>query len=63
MDRYPAIIYLGSAILGKVGGEMIMTDRLVADALHPSLWLVRAVEWGLAGAVILVALAWPRRRR
>ena len=63
MDRYPVIIYLGSGILGKVGGEMIMTDRLVADSLHPALWAVRVVEWGLAVAVILVALAWQRRRR
>jgi len=26
MDRYPVIIYIGSAILGKVGAEMIVTD-------------------------------------
>ncbi|HVT72712.1 MAG TPA: TerC family protein [Lacunisphaera sp.] len=63
MDRFPVIIYLGSAILGKVGGEMIMTDRLVSESLHPSLWLVHVVEWSLAAAVVLVALAWQRRRR
>ncbi|HVZ64089.1 MAG TPA: TerC family protein [Lacunisphaera sp.] len=63
MDRYPIIIYLGSAILGKVGGEMIMTDRLVAEALHPSPWLVHIVEWSLAAGVVVVALAWQRRRR
>lgn len=63
MDRYPLIIYLGSAILGKVGGEMIMTDRLVADTLHPSAWLVHVVEWSLAAGVVLTALAWQRRRR
>ena len=26
MDKYPVIIYIGAAILGKVGGEMIITD-------------------------------------
>ena len=31
MDRYPAIIYVGTAILGKVGGGMIMTNRLVEE--------------------------------
>jgi YjbE family integral membrane protein len=61
MDRYPLIIYVGSAILGKVGGEMIMTDRLVVESLHPAAWVVRAVEWGLAVAVILAAIAWQRR--
>jgi len=62
MDRFPLIIYAGSAILGKVGGEMIMTDRLLAKALHPAPWLVHTVEWGLAAAIILMALAWQRRR-
>jgi len=63
MDRYPVIIYVGSAILGKVGGEMIMTDRLTAETLQPSSWLVHAVEWALAAGVILVALVWQRSRR
>ena len=62
MDRYPVIIYVGSAILGKVGGDMIMTDPLVADRLRPEPWLVHAVEGLLALGVILVALAWRRRR-
>ncbi|NCO59214.1 TerC family protein, partial [bacterium] len=26
MDKYPIIIYIGAAILGKVGGEMMITD-------------------------------------
>ena len=26
MDKYPVIIYIGAAILGKVGGEMMITD-------------------------------------
>ena len=61
MDRYPVIIYVGSAILGKVGGDMIMTDRLVQELFHPAPWLVHAVEGFLALGVILVALAWRRR--
>jgi YjbE family integral membrane protein len=63
MDRYQIIIYLGSAILGKVGGEMIMTDRLITETFHPARWLIHVVEAGLAGGVILVAWAWQRRRR
>jgi len=60
MDRYRAIIYIGSAILGKVGGEMIMTDRLIAETFHPEPWLVHTVEGALAIGVILGALAWHR---
>ena len=25
MDRYPSDVYLGAGVLGKVGGEMILT--------------------------------------
>ena len=63
MDRYRVIIYLGSAILGKVGGEMIMTDRLVVEAFHPESWLIHTVETVLAVGVVLFALVWQRRRR
>jgi len=63
MDRYPVIIYVGSAILGKVGGDMIMTDRLVMDNFQPMPWLIHAVEGMLAIGVILVALGWRRWQR
>jgi YjbE family integral membrane protein len=36
MDRYPIILYIGAAILGKVGGEMMITDPFVHSLLHPS---------------------------
>ena len=62
MDRYRAIIYIGAAILGKVGGEMIMTDRLIEETFHPEPWLIHTVEGVLAIGVILVALAWQRRK-
>jgi YjbE family integral membrane protein len=35
MDKYPIIIVIGAAILGKVGGEMIITDRWVEGMFHP----------------------------
>lgn len=36
MDRYPFILYIGAAILGKIGGELIITDPAVQAVLHPS---------------------------
>jgi predicted tellurium resistance membrane protein TerC len=27
MDRYPIILWIGAAVLGKVGGQMVVTDR------------------------------------
>ena len=36
MDRYPIILYIGSGVLGKVGGEMMITDPYAHNLLHPS---------------------------
>jgi len=36
MDRYPVILYIGAAILGKIGGELIITDPAVQAMLKPS---------------------------
>ena len=36
MDRYAWTVYLGAAILGKVGGEMMATDPVIVRNLHPS---------------------------
>jgi len=57
MDRYSILIYVGSAILGKVAGEMIMTDRLVVETLQPAPWVTHAVEGALAVGVVVAALA------
>jgi YjbE family integral membrane protein len=54
MDRYPWTLYLGAAILGKVGGEMMMTDRVVVRTLHPSQTVTYIVE-ALAIIGILIA--------
>lgn len=54
MDRYPAILYIGAAILGKVGGEMIVTDPWLVRTLHPSKALLYSVE---VISVILILVA------
>jgi YjbE family integral membrane protein len=54
MDRYAAVVYLGSAVLGKVGAEMICTDPFVVKMLHPSAGLTYGAE-ALAIAGILAA--------
>ena len=53
MDRYPAAIYLGAGILGKVGGEMILTDPYVVRTLHPSDWVRYTVEAVLVAVLIV----------
>jgi len=43
MDKYPIILWLGAAILGKVGGEMMITDPWVHGLLNPPVWVEYAV--------------------
>lgn len=54
MDRYPALIYIGAGILGKVGGEMILTDPFVVQKWHPTALLRYGVEAVLVVAVIAI---------
>jgi YjbE family integral membrane protein len=58
MDKYPIIIYIGAAILGKVSGEMIVTDPVVYNYLHPSDTAVYIVEAAFAAAVIVIGKLW-----
>ncbi|MGQ9694211.1 MAG: TerC family protein [Thermodesulfobacteriota bacterium] len=55
MDKYPIIVYIGAAVLGRVGGEMIMTDPFILQRFQPSNLLKYSVEVIGAGGVILVA--------
>ncbi|HQO78591.1 MAG TPA: TerC family protein, partial [Thermodesulfobacteriota bacterium] len=54
MDRYPIIIAIGAAILGKVGGEMMITDPLVEKYLH----VTKPVEYAVmaVGAIGVLAV-------
>jgi len=71
MDRYPIIIYIGAAILGKVGGEMIITDpftvrHLPASLLAPGMQApVAALQYSIevifAAGVIIAGKLWMRR--
>jgi YjbE family integral membrane protein len=61
MDKYPVILYLGAAILGRVGGEMIMTDPFIQSLLHPSNALRYGVEAFFAIGVLIAGRLWMRR--
>ncbi|HUQ93316.1 MAG TPA: TerC family protein [Bryobacteraceae bacterium] len=52
MDRFPIIVIIGSAILGRVGGEMIMTDPYVKATFAPPDWLNYLVQAVLAVGVV-----------
>jgi YjbE family integral membrane protein len=60
MDRYPAIVYAGAAVLGKVAAEMVLTDPVVARLLAPPKQAVWAAEALAAVGVIAAGRLWLR---
>ncbi len=62
MDKYPIIITLGAAILGKVGGEMIITDPWIHKTFHPAHWMDYGMQAVCAVGVVLVGKYLVRRK-
>ncbi|HVO66642.1 MAG TPA: TerC family protein [Syntrophales bacterium] len=58
MDKYPVIIYIGAAILGQVGGEMMVTDPFVVLTINPSKIFQYAVEVCFTIGVIVAGKLW-----
>ncbi|MGB6327255.1 MAG: TerC family protein [Methylocella sp.] len=61
LNRFPVLVWAGAGLLGWIAGDLIGTDPYLAA------WL--GVRWpgfdtwdGLAGAAIVAAIAWLRRR-
>ncbi len=63
MDKYPVIVTIGSAILGKVAGEMIITDPWIHAKFLPSHATEIAVEAVFAVGVVVVGKLLVRRKR
>lgn len=61
MDKYPVIIYIGSAILGRVAAEMILTDPWTHALLDPPHWVIWVAE--VVSAAAVVAAGWWLRKR
>jgi YjbE family integral membrane protein len=57
MDRFPVLIYVGAAILAKVGADMLFQDPFVANGIH----LSTVVRYLIDGALIAVVVACGKR--
>lgn len=58
MNRFPATIYLGAAILGKVGGDMILQDPFTVRLAHPTEAARYAVDALLIVAILAIGRKW-----
>jgi YjbE family integral membrane protein len=54
MEKFPIIIYIGAALLGKIGGEMIITDPIITRFFTPTTVMIYSVELLFAVGVIVV---------
>jgi len=63
MNRFPALAYLGVAILGIVAGDMMLADPAMLRWLHPTLTLRCAVEATLVLALLVAGQLRRRRSR
>jgi YjbE family integral membrane protein len=63
MDRYPIIIYIGAGILGRVGGDMILTDSFVMRNWHPTTTFQYIVEGVLALGLMVGGKIYCDRRK
>jgi YjbE family integral membrane protein len=60
MDKYPYIIYIGAAVLGKVGAEMIITDPIIVPLFSPPVIVQYLIEALSAVGVIVIGKLWVR---
>jgi len=60
MDRYPVIIVIGGAVLGRVGGQMIMTDPFVLRWLQPGAALDYGFQALCTAGVVVTGKLWMR---
>jgi YjbE family integral membrane protein len=58
MDKFPIIIYIGAAILGRVAGDMMLTDPFMVRLFHPSKWVEYLIQAVFAIGVIVVGKLW-----
>src|SRR3954447_20050073 len=54
MDRFPIIITGGAALLGWVAGEMLITDRAIAD------WITANMPWMEIHLPVVGAISWAQ---
>jgi len=63
MGKYPIIVVLGSAVLGKVAGEMITTDALVQKWFAIPPYVTYIAEATLAIGVVVAGKLIQKRKK
>jgi YjbE family integral membrane protein len=62
MERYPVIVLIGAAILGRVGADMIISDPAMERWFHPTTAMVYFIQ-GLGMIGVVLAGKYIKNRR
>jgi YjbE family integral membrane protein len=63
LDRFPLLLYVGVAILGEVGAEMMLTDPFVTRTVHPSPAMIHVGEAAAVAGVLIASRMLSRKKR
>ncbi|MBF0457943.1 MAG: YjbE family putative metal transport protein [Nitrospirae bacterium] len=62
LDRYPFIIYISAAVLGKIGAELILTDPFIEAIFQPDVQAACVIEVVYAACVVTAGVLMRKRR-
>ena len=63
IEKYPSILYMGVAVLGRVAGEMVITDPFIHDFIDPSKFTEYLFQAVPMMGVVLVGIFRNRDKR
>jgi predicted tellurium resistance membrane protein TerC len=61
MERFPIVVTFGAALIGWVGGETMVSDKVLAPLLENVHWLHQAGP-ALGAALVLLLGRWLQKR-
>ena len=61
MERFPIVVTFGAALIGWVGGETVVSDKVMAPLLENAHWLHQAGP-ALGAALVLLLGRWLQKR-
>ncbi|MBF0486530.1 MAG: YjbE family putative metal transport protein [Nitrospirae bacterium] len=62
LDKYPFIIYISAAVLGRIGAELAMTDPFIASVFHLDARVTNFVEILYAAGVVTAGILMRKRK-
>jgi predicted tellurium resistance membrane protein TerC len=62
MDKYPIIVTLGAAVLGRVAGDMIGSDAFILRTFRPNAFTLYALQALFTVGVVVVGKMWIKRK-